>query len=55
MKLKKILTALISLSMLTGTIIFPPSTVAADKLPAFPGAEGGGKYTTGARESARRR
>ncbi len=52
MKLKKILTALISLSMLTGTIIFPPSTGAADKLPAFPGAEGGGKYTTGARGSS---
>lgn len=52
MNYKKLLTILLSSSIAMGTIILPVHTGAADKLLAFPGAEGGGKYTTGARGSS---
>ena len=47
MRLRKILAGAMALIMTSGIFMVPVN--AADKLLAFPGAEGGGKYTTGAR------
>lgn len=49
MNLKKILTTVLSAVMITGTTAFPTFAEEEAKLLAFPGAEGGGKYTMGAR------
>lgn len=47
MKKNKILSVLLSMTLFAGMVSIHVS--AASKLVAFPGAEGGGKYTTGAR------
>lgn len=47
MAVKKVIYAAAAITLVIGTAILPAR--AADRLPAFPGAEGGGKYTQGAR------
>ncbi|MGN0181768.1 MAG: hypothetical protein ACI4DP_05060 [Candidatus Ornithomonoglobus sp.] len=46
------MTAMLSASLAIGTFTVPAEITAADNLLAFPGAEGGGKYTLGARGSS---
>lgn len=50
MDLKKI-TSILLTAVLTAGLSIPSLAADESKLPAFPGAEGGGKYTTGARGS----
>lgn len=48
MKIRKIISSVICAALAASTAVLPV-TAKDDKLLAFPGAEGGGKYTTGAR------
>lgn len=52
MNLNKLAAGVLTAAMTLGMIVMPMN--AADTLPAFPGAEGGGKYTTGARGTSAR-
>ena len=52
MRRNKLLSLILSISLMIGLINIP--VVHADNLLAFPGAEGGGKYTTGARGKSSR-
>ncbi|MBQ7265242.1 MAG: hypothetical protein IJS61_04000 [Firmicutes bacterium] len=49
MKTKRILSNLLSIAVISSNLLYPTLTCAESKLIAFPGAEGGGMYTTGAR------
>ena len=46
---KKFISFVLAAAVTAGTLVFPAGAGAAEELLAFPGAEGGGKYTEGAR------
>ena len=49
MMLKKIISGVICFALIAGTVVMPAAAEEENKLLAFSTAEGGGKYTTGAR------
>ncbi len=53
MRLHKILAGVLAVVMMCGVFTIPAGADETDKLLAFPGAEGGGKYTTGARGNSK--